>query len=100
MARKQKNLLISAIRALKPGGVLVYSTCTFAPEENEAVLQWAIEKMDGRLEIQKFDLPFPNQTQGLLQWEGKKFDPSIRNARRVLANQLMEAFFVTKLKVL
>jgi len=38
MARKQKKLIASAIQCLKPGGIMVYSTCTFAPEENEAVL--------------------------------------------------------------
>ncbi|MFX6586371.1 RNA methyltransferase, partial [Acinetobacter baumannii] len=34
----QKGLLSQASRLLGPGGVLVYSTCTFAPEENEGVV--------------------------------------------------------------
>ena len=34
-ARRQKHILHSAATMLKPGGRLVYSTCTFAPEENE-----------------------------------------------------------------
>ncbi|ADG81045.1 RsmF rRNA methyltransferase first C-terminal domain-containing protein [Thermincola potens] len=34
-AAMQKNLLAQAASMLKPGGVLVYSTCTFSPEENE-----------------------------------------------------------------
>ncbi|RTG91836.1 16S rRNA (cytosine(1407)-C(5))-methyltransferase RsmF [Thermus scotoductus] len=34
----QKGLLSQAARLLGPGGVLVYSTCTFAPEENEGVV--------------------------------------------------------------
>ena len=38
--RKQKRLLDSAIRSLRPGGTLVYSTCSFAPEENEATVDW------------------------------------------------------------
>lgn len=37
-AHRQGLILRSADRALRPGGVLVYSTCTFAPEENEAVV--------------------------------------------------------------
>jgi 16S rRNA C967 or C1407 C5-methylase (RsmB/RsmF family)/NOL1/NOP2/fmu family ribosome biogenesis protein len=34
-ARRQRRLLAAAARLVRPGGVLVYSTCTFAPEENE-----------------------------------------------------------------
>ncbi len=37
-AARQDGLLAEAARLVKPGGVLVYSTCTFAPEENEAVV--------------------------------------------------------------
>ena len=35
-ARRQAEILCSAAKMLRPGGRLVYSTCTFAPEENEA----------------------------------------------------------------
>ncbi len=37
-ARRQKDILDNASKAVKPGGRLVYSTCTFAPEENEGVV--------------------------------------------------------------
>lgn len=37
-ARKQYGLIRSAFAALKPGGTLLYCTCSFAPEENEAVV--------------------------------------------------------------
>ena len=38
-AARQQEILQSAVMLLKPGGRLVYSTCTFAPEENEQVLE-------------------------------------------------------------
>ena len=38
-ANRQKEILQSAAQLLKPGGRLVYSTCTFAPEENEQVIE-------------------------------------------------------------
>src|SRR5690625_7249313 len=38
MARKQRKLLSSAVKSLRPGGILVYSTCSYAPEENELAL--------------------------------------------------------------
>ena len=37
-ANRQKEILQSAAKLLKPGGRLVYSTCTFAPEENEQTI--------------------------------------------------------------
>ena len=37
-ANRQKEILNNAAKAVKPGGRLVYSTCTFAPEENEGVI--------------------------------------------------------------
>ena len=37
-AQRQTEILENAAKAIKPGGRLVYSTCTFAPEENECVV--------------------------------------------------------------
>ena len=98
MARKQKNLILSGLRALKPGGILVYSTCTFAPEENEAVLEWALGKMDSGIQIERIHLPLTNPMAGLSEWEGRKFHASLRNALRILPTSLMEGFFVSLLR--
>lgn len=42
-ADRQKIILNHADQMLQPGGVLVYSTCTFAPEEDEKMIQWFLE---------------------------------------------------------
>lgn len=42
-AARQKEILTSAAKMLRPGGILCYSTCTFAPEENEGVMAWFLE---------------------------------------------------------
>lgn len=44
VSRIQKSLILSGYRALKPGGILVYSTCTLSPEENEEVVDLLIQK--------------------------------------------------------
>ena len=44
-ARSQRALLDRAMGALKPGGTLVYSTCSILPQENEDALQEALDKM-------------------------------------------------------
>ena len=50
-AERQLHILNSARRALRPGGVLVYSTCTFSPEENEGVItRFLAENPDFALE--------------------------------------------------
>ena len=48
-SRKQRRLCYSAVQCLKPGGVLVYSTCTFAPEENEAIINRVLRQFAGAL---------------------------------------------------
>lgn len=40
----QRELLEAAVTAVKPGGTLVYSTCTIEPEENEEQIQWCLER--------------------------------------------------------
>ena len=42
-AEIQKNILETAAKMLKPGGKLVYSTCTFDPEENEKNIQFFLD---------------------------------------------------------
>lgn len=97
MARKQRRLLWSAIQALKIGGSLVYSTCTFAPEENESVLQWALQKFGKAICLEPVALELSNCASGLPNWDKITFDPSIKRARRILPNAEMEGFFVAKL---
>jgi NOL1/NOP2/fmu family ribosome biogenesis protein/SAM-dependent methyltransferase len=43
-AVRQHEILEEAVRLLKPGGYLLYSTCTFAPEENEEIISFLIEE--------------------------------------------------------
>lgn len=43
-ANRQRKILGSAMQMLKPGGVLVYSTCTFAPEEDEQNIAWLLQQ--------------------------------------------------------
>ena len=42
-AERQKKILADAVKMLKDGGSMVYSTCTFAPCENEGVIDWLLD---------------------------------------------------------
>jgi len=94
MVRKQKSLIYSAIQCLKPGGRLVYCTCTFAPEENEGIMAHALKKFGEAVEV----LPLPLQVEGMVpalsEWDGRVFPDALCHARRILPASQLEGFFV------
>ncbi|MCG6970589.1 MAG: RsmB/NOP family class I SAM-dependent RNA methyltransferase, partial [Gammaproteobacteria bacterium] len=87
MANKQKALIRSAIKCLKPGGILVYSTCSFAAEENEAIIHHALKHFQDAIQVEPFSLAIENTQAGLLSWQGKEFNPQVQRAVRILPNE-------------
>jgi 16S rRNA (cytosine1407-C5)-methyltransferase len=98
MTRKQKRLSISAVRALKPGGVLVYCTCTLAPEENEAIVDDLLTRFGDALEVVAMDLPSAHTTPGLTAWDGRDYAEAVRRCARIRSDGTREGFFVAKLR--
>lgn len=98
MAYKQRKLLLSAWTALKPGGILVYSTCTFAPEENEMQISRLIERFSGEVEVLSITIPGLKTLEPLRSWKGKAFHPEVKKAVRIFPTGEIEGFFVAKLK--
>lgn len=97
MAHKQKGILLNACRFLKPGGTLVYSTCTFAPEENEAVIDWVLRKLPDQMKLLPVELPGVSRYSSLPQWESRRYDPIVQHCFRVRPSEMMEGFFIAKL---
>lgn len=50
-AARQKRILADALPSLKPGGYLIYSTCTFSPEENEEIIRWLLRSFPKELTL-------------------------------------------------
>lgn len=97
-ARTQRKLTESAMRILKVGGEMVYSTCTHAPEENEEIVQNLLNKFD--IKIEKTRLPLKTRP-GILSWNGKKFSNEIKNCHRIYPQDNdTEGFFLCKIKKL
>lgn len=90
LTKVQKKLFKSAYNALKPNGTLVYSTCTLNKEENEYILDWALNNFDLKLVPINIEIREGNQAfnEGL--------DKSVKNAIRILPSKNMEGFFVSK----
>ncbi len=96
-SNKQAGLLRSAYRALKPGGLLVYCTCSFAPEENE----WVVNRLlNAEPDADPESLAFTNVPQrvGLTEWQGRTCDSRLEEAVRVLPDDLWDAFFVCRIR--
>lgn len=92
----QTKMLDAAYRLLRPGGTIVYSTCTLAPEENE----YPVSQVLGRhadLDLEPIDFREPNFRPGLEKWRGHRFDPRLERAVRVVPDEEFEGFFTAKL---
>lgn len=93
--RKQKSLLRSAYAALKPGGILVYCTCSFGVEENEAVVQHLLDKSDAQL------MPITNAPShsrpGVSHWQGKALAEAMAQTLRILPRGVWDGFYIARL---
>jgi len=81
----QRSLLRRAVELVKPGGVVLYVTCTFAPEENEAIIARALARLPVTLE--PIPLNIPHET-GLTQFEGRDFTSDMEHAWRLYPQHL------------
>lgn len=95
-ARKQKGLIVSAFDSLKPGGTMLYCTCSFSPEENEAIVSHLIKKTDGAAKPLPIEMPFGNWQPGMKSFRGTDFDEAVEHSRRVLPTEQFDAFFMAK----
>jgi 16S rRNA C967 or C1407 C5-methylase (RsmB/RsmF family) len=48
----QRKLIFNGFRILKPGGILVYSTCSFFKSQNEDIVSWLVQTCDGQAVIE------------------------------------------------
>ncbi|MDD2415039.1 MAG: RsmF rRNA methyltransferase first C-terminal domain-containing protein [Eubacteriaceae bacterium] len=94
-AARQKKILETVDRLLKPGGEMVYSTCTFAPEENEQV----VAALLGTGRYQTLPVQLPGLTDhGVPAWT-EEGNPAVAETLRIMPNHVQgEGHFVAKLK--
>lgn len=97
-SKLQRRLLLSAFGALKPGGKLLYSTCSFSPEENESPLQHLLERHGAHLKTIPLTLPFDNIQKPLTRWGKEVYDERIQNAVRILPTDTIDGFFICLLE--
>ncbi len=98
----QKQMISTALGILKEGGEMIYSTCTHAPEENEGIIDWVLEKFSDKIEVLVPELPKElNARNGVRSWKGKEFNKEVEKTRRVYPHDSnTEGFFVSRIKKL
>lgn len=91
----QLKLLVGAVKMAKPGGEIVYSTCTLTLEENELVLNKILNKYP--VELAEITLPVKSEN-AFTEYEGEKLNQNISRARRILPWESdSDGFFIAKL---
>ncbi|MEM7418051.1 MAG: RsmB/NOP family class I SAM-dependent RNA methyltransferase [Gemmatimonadota bacterium] len=76
----QRRLLERAVELLQPGGTVLYVTCTFSPEENEAVVSDALSRLP--VDLVPLDLPV-HHAPGITSFGDERYDDRLTGAARI-----------------
>jgi NOL1/NOP2/sun family putative RNA methylase len=94
-SRIQERLIEAAASYVKPGGIMVYSTCSFAPEENEMVVDKLLRKF-GNITVE----PVAYGSSGLTRFGDLNFDGQLKHAQRLYPHlHDTTGFFIARLRV-
>jgi len=97
LSRTQERLVKAAIEVLKENGEMVYSTCTHAPEENEAIVSYILENHP-EMKIESINIPLKTRN-GITEWQGVKFHKDVVKAARIYPqDNNTEGFFIAKFR--
>lgn len=97
LAQRQSRLLAAALTALKPGGQLVYSTCTLSPLEDEAVVDGALKRFGSAIDIVDVQNRLPYPAAGIRRFDGIELDPRTERSVRLWPNRYETAGFFAAL---
>lgn len=95
LSKLQRGLIMAAYSALKPGGILVYSTCSLDPAENEEVVDHLLANTNAELE--EVSLPVERH-KPFTSFDGKEFNSEVKKCLRIHPQDNdTEGFFVAKI---
>jgi 16S rRNA C967 or C1407 C5-methylase (RsmB/RsmF family) len=82
---EQQDIVLTAFDLLKVGGTLVYSTCTYSPEENKSAVLLLLNTRPAEIQPIAINLP---HSPGLQQWKETSYDSSIKYCWRICPHQI------------
>ena len=84
LGNTQRALLQKAVQLCRPGGRIVYATCTFAPEENELIVDDILRQFgEGEVRLLPAKIDDFVTMPGITEWNGRCLDPSLAQTMRV-----------------
>ncbi len=101
MSSIQKQLVKAAVKTVRENGMIVYSTCSLEPEENEDVISWALDNLSVELvdvrnvikESWKDDLKEP-----VIYGKNEEHDAEIKRCVRIFPSSTRDGFFIALIK--
>ena len=98
LSHLQLQLLLAGFKSLKPGGILVYATCTLTVEENEAVIDEFLKLREDAM-LEGFSLRGLRGRSGLTEWEDRVFSSELRKTMRIMPyDNWAEGFYIAKIR--
>lgn len=96
----QKQLILRAFDLLCPGGVLLYSTCSLAPEENESVVDTLLQQREDA-RIEPVHIHGISLSPGLTQFEQRRFNKRVKDSARLWPHlHDTDGFFMARIRKL
>lgn len=93
---RQLDMLLEATKVVKSGGLVIYSTCSFAPEENELVINELLRKCGNRIVVE----PVYHGLPGLTRFGDQQLHSSLSRTARLYPHvHGTLGFFIAKLRV-
>lgn len=91
----QKKMILRGFDILKGGGEMLYSTCTYNPEENEGVVDFLLKNRDAK--ILPINLPL-NCDEAITSWKGEDYDSRVRLCKRFYPHRVNSVgFFMARI---
>ena len=93
----QKGLLNKACEMAPSGSTILYSTCTFSPEENERVISEIIDNQP--VKVENIGINGLKTSPGITEWNGKRYNKEVEKCMRIWPHHNdTDAFFVARLE--
>jgi 16S rRNA C967 or C1407 C5-methylase (RsmB/RsmF family) len=91
----QKKIILRGFDLLKEDGEMLYSTCTYNPEENESVVSFLLQNRDAVLI--PLDTNF-EYDKGILEWRDETYDTELRKTVRFYPHRINSVgFFMARI---